>query len=252
MGSSAGARGRPPGLPTLADLLPHALARRLRNLPRRDGPLEGHVGHCGQCPPARDERLYRARPLLTLAGAAAHILRRRHNRGFHGNHAPRPAATRKKPELAGGGPVCRDRLPGRGGAASHVEVKFGLQVSAAGATSAGPGPRGVRRWGLGTRTTNRGKSGRSALPESTGPRSPQSLARACPGFRPPPPESSPALEPGPGPREIPSNVSVWKLGRREPSGYQPRLLRPLLSSRNPVGVGCPVPTCRAQAPKSCG
>lgn len=238
MGSSAGARGRPPGLPTLADLLPHALARRLRNLPRRDGPLEGHVGHCGQCPPARDERLYRARPLLTLAGAAAHILRRRHNRGFHGNHAPRPAATRKKPELAGGGPVCRDRLPGRGGAASHVEVKFGLQVSAAGATSAGPGPRGVRRWGLGTRATNRGKSGRSALPESTGPRSPQSLARACPGFRPPPPESSPALEPGPGPREIPSNVSVRKLGRREPSGYQPRLLRPLLSSRNPVGVGC--------------
>lgn len=128
---------RPPELPTLANLLPQALARRLRNLRRRHGLLGGHGGHSGHRRPGGDGRLRGAGRLLTLGGAAAHRPRRRHRRGFPGNRAPRSGATRKQPELVGAGQSLESYFRVTAERGSHVEAEeFGLQVSAGDATSA--------------------------------------------------------------------------------------------------------------------
>lgn len=80
---------------------------------------------------------------------------------------PRPGRSRNS---RGGGPASRDRLPGHGGAGLSRGGEVGPAGERGGRDLAGP--YGVRRWGLGTSATNRGKSGRSALPEPPIPRSP--------------------------------------------------------------------------------
>lgn len=127
----------------------------------------------------------------------------------------------------------------RGGEVWPAGERGGRDLGGAGAArgpEVGPGdPRDEQREKRAIRT-----------PRVHGPSLPPVASARLPGLQAAASRKFSSFGAGPGPPGNPSNVSVRKLGRREPSGYQPRLLRPLLSSRNPVGVGC---RCRRAEPR---
>lgn len=92
-----------PGQPTLADLLPQVLPRRLGDLHGRHETFGGPGRHCGNRRSRSGRQVGGTSRLFAVRNAAGRLSGRRHGRGFYSNHGLRESTTRKKTAFEGSG-----------------------------------------------------------------------------------------------------------------------------------------------------